>query len=187
MKNILLVGGAGYVGTELQKHLALQSYKVSVFDTFWYPQGRWKTSDGEFATRISYLEGDVRNKASLQNALSEIDTVIHLACISNDPSYELNPRLSKEVNYDSFHGFLELLNESSVNNLVYASSSSVYGVKNEPEVTEDLVCEPRTDYSKFKVLCEELIKTKLRPDIRRTVVRPSTVCGYSKRQRFDRC
>jgi len=181
----LLVGGAGYVGAELQKHLALKSYNVSVFDTFWYPQGRWSISDGEFAARISCLEGDVRDKVALKEALKDVDTVIHLACISNDPSYELNPKLSKEVNYDSFNDFLELLNVSEVKNFIYASSSSVYGVKNEPEVTEDLACEPRTDYSKFKVLCEEMIKEKLKPSIRRTILRPSTVCGYSRRQRFD--
>lgn len=185
MSKILLIGGAGYVGTELQKHLALNSYNVSVFDTFWYPQGRWNASDGDFSSRISYLEGDVRNTNALWEALRGIDTVIHLACISNDPSYELNPKLSKEVNFDSFNDFLDLLNDSDVKNLIYASSSSVYGVKNEPEVTEDLVCEPRTDYSKFKVLCEELIREKLKPNIRRTILRPSTVCGYSRRQRFD--
>ena len=148
------------MGTELQKHLALNSYMVSVFDTFWYPKGKWDASDGNFTTQISYIEGDVRDKEALKRALRGIDTVIHLACISNDPSYELNPKLSKEVNYDSFEVFLELLNASAVKNLIYASSSSVYGVKNEPDVTEDLICEPRTDYSKFKVLCEELIKER---------------------------
>lgn len=185
MRRILLIGGAGYVGAELQKHLVLNDYKVTVFDTFWYPQGQWKPSDGEFSSQITYIEGDVRNRDALKVALNGIDTVIHLACISNDPSYELNPKLSKEVNFDSFKEFVDLLNDSEVKNLIYASSSSVYGVKTEPEVTEDLVCEPRTDYSKFKVLCEELIYDKLKPRIRRTILRPSTVCGYSKRQRFD--
>jgi nucleoside-diphosphate-sugar epimerase len=185
MNSVLIVGGAGYVGAELQKYLALKSYNISVFDTFWYPDGKWNVIEGEFAKKIRYIQGDVRDESAMQEALQGVDTVIHLACISNDPSYELNPKLSREVNYVSFVNFLELLNGSAVKQLIYASSSSVYGVKSEPEVTEDLVCEPRTDYSKFKVLCEELIKERLNSNINRTILRPSTVCGYSKRQRFD--
>jgi nucleoside-diphosphate-sugar epimerase len=114
-----------------------------------------------------------------------MDACIHLACISNDPSYELNPNLGRSINFDTFGMFVEEINKSSVKTLIYASSSSVYGVKEEENVTEELICEPLTDYSRYKVMCEDLALKHISKKICLTVVRPSTVCGYSRRQRFD--
>ena len=182
---VLLVGGGGYVGVELQKLLAESNYQVRVLDTFWYPTGKWDKLDGDFVKRIEYLEGDVRNKEIVGKALNGVDACIHLACISNDPSYELNPNLAKSINFDAFKMFIAEMNRSSVKTFVYASSSSVYGVKQEENVTEDLTCEPLTDYSRYKVMCEDFALNNLSNDICLTIVRPSTVCGYSRRQRFD--
>jgi nucleoside-diphosphate-sugar epimerase len=182
---ILLVGGGGYVGVELQKLLAESNYQVRVLDTFWYPTGKWDTSDNNFAGRIEYIEGDIRDKEIVRKALIGVDACIHLACISNDPSYELNPNLAKSINFDAFVMFIAEINKSSVKTFIYASSSSVYGVKEEENVTEDLICEPLTDYSKYKVMCEDVALNSISNDINLTIVRPSTVCGYSKRQRFD--
>ena len=182
---ILLVGGGGYVGVELQKLLAESDYQVRVLDTFWYPAGKWDRSDGNFTKNIEYMVGDIRDKEVVRTALNGVDACIHLACISNDPSYELNPNLAKSINFDAFEIFVAELNKSDVKKFIYASSSSVYGVKEEENVTEDLICEPLTDYSKFKMMCEEVALASISNDICLTIVRPSTVCGYSRRQRFD--
>lgn len=185
MSTVLLIGGAGYVGTQLQRYLAERNLNVLVYDTFWYPDGVWKSSDGTFAKNISYISADIRDFQSLEEATKNVDAIIHLACISNDPSYELNPNLAKEINYESFPAFLEIVNRSNVQRLIYASSSSVYGIKEEPNVTEDLACEPRTDYSRYKVMCEELVLSNLDSTVVSTILRPSTICGFSRRQRFD--
>ena len=182
---VLLVGGGGYVGVELQRLLAESNYQVRVLDTFWYPSGKWDLSDGNFVNSIEYIEGDIRDKEIVRKALHGVDACIHLACISNDPSYELNPDLAKSINVDSFVMFVSEINKSSVKKFIYASSSSVYGVKEEENVTEDLICEPLTDYSKYKVMCEDIALNNVSSEIYLTIVRPSTVCGYSRRQRFD--
>jgi len=184
-KKILLVGGGGYVGTELQRLLADSNYQVRVLDTFWYPAGKWEMPHGNFVKNIEYIEGDIRDQIVVRQALNGVDACIHLACISNDPTYELNPDLAKSINYDAFTMFVEEINKSSVEKFIYASSSSVYGVKEEENVTEELNCEPLTDYSKYKVLCENFALSNISKEISLTIVRPSTVCGYSRRQRFD--
>lgn len=182
---ILLIGGGGYVGTELQKVLVEEGYRVRVFDAFWYPKGKWGLDSFPGSETIEYVTGDVRNYPLLEEALIGVDSCIHLACISNDPSYELNPSLAYSVNFEAFRDFIEILNRSSVKKIIYASSSSVYGVKSEPKVSEDLSLEPLTDYSRYKVECEKLLFSNLSSEITFSVLRPSTVCGHSKRQRFD--
>ena len=182
---VLIIGGGGYVGVELQRMLAESNYKIRVLDTFWYPDGKWDVSDGDFVTNIEYIVGDVRDRELVKNSLIGVDTCIHLACISNDPSYELNPNLAKSINFDAFIMLLAEINNSSVKHFIYASSSSVYGVKQEENVTEDLTCEPLTDYSKYKVMCEDAALNSISEKVCLTIVRPSTICGYSKRQRFD--
>lgn len=182
---VLLVGGGGYVGVELQRSLAESNYYVRVLDTFWYPNGKWSISDGDFVNKIEYLDGDIRDKNIVNKALRGMDACIHLACISNDPSYELNPNLGRSINFDSFGMFIEEVNKSSVKTFIFASSSSVYGIKKEENVTEELPCSPLTDYSRYKVMCEDLALKSISKEVCFTIVRPSTVCGYSRRQRFD--
>jgi len=185
MDKVLIIGGGGYVGTELQRYLIANEYKVRVYDTFWYSKGKWPTGSFKGDEHLEYVEGDVRDIESLQKALVGIDYCIHLACISNDPSYELDSDLAYQVNFQAFKSLIPILNSSTLKRFIFASSSSVYGVKFEPNVTEDLSLEPLTDYSKYKVSCEELILNELNPKIIATILRPSTVCGYSRRQRFD--
>ena len=184
-RKVLLVGGGGYVGVELQRFLAESNYHVRVLDTFWYPNGKWANSDGGFVNQIEYIDGDIRDRDVVNKALIGMDACIHLACISNDPSYELNPNLGRSINFDSFGMFVEEINKSSIKTLIYASSSSVYGVKEEEKVTEELICEPLTDYSKYNARCEEIILNESLNDKVVTIVRPATVCGYSTRQRLD--
>lgn len=185
MRNVLLIGGGGYVGTELQRHLCLLGYKLRVYDTFWYSRGKWASESFPGASGIEYRVGDVRNKWLMKEALEDMDACIHLACISNDPSYELDPLLAYEVNYEAFRDLIPAINSSSIKQFIFASSSSVYGVKEEPSVTEELSLEPLTDYSKYKVECEKLLLDSMNSSIVTTILRPSTVCGYSRRQRFD--
>ena len=108
-----------------------------------------------------------------------------MACISNDPSFELNPKLGKSINLDAFEPLVNLSRRNKVNKFIYASSSSVYGIKKEKNVTEDMKLEPLTDYSKFKGLCEKILNNYKTDDFITTTIRPSTVCGYAKRQRLD--
>lgn len=185
MTRVLLIGGGGYVGVELQRFLCKNNYSVRVFDTFWFSRGKWPQASFSGAENLEYVTGDIRNLELLKQSLRNVDICIHLACISNDPSYELHPDLSKDINYYAFREFLPILNASSVTRFIFASSSSVYGIKDEPDVTEDLSCEPISDYSKYKLMCEESLLADVAEEICTTILRPSTVCGVSRRQRFD--
>jgi nucleoside-diphosphate-sugar epimerase len=113
------------------------------------------------------------------------DAVIHLACISNDPSFELDPGLGKSINYDAFFLLVDAARDAGVRRFIYASSSSVYGIKNEPNVTEDLPLEPLTDYSRYKAMCEDVLLARRAPGFETVIFRPATVCGYSPRLRLD--
>ena len=134
---------------------------------------------------LTVIKGDVRDISKLKKSLNNQDAVIHLACISNDPSFELNPKLGKEINYDCFKPLVIASKEMGIKHFIYASSSSVYGVKNIPDVTEAATLEPLTDYSKFKVQCEEILLSTTNSNFIGSVIRPATVCGYSPRQRLD--
>lgn len=177
---VLVTGGAGYVGSVAVPRLLAAGHTVRVLDV--YP---WGPSPFEPSDRLEEIRGDIRDRDAVERAVEGCDTVIHLACISNDPSFELDPELGRSVNYDCFPMLVESAKDAGVERFVYASSSSVYGVKDEDNVTEDLPLEPLTDYSKFKALCEEVLLDSKEPGFDPIVVRPATVCGYSPRLRLD--
>ncbi len=179
MKKIFITGGAGYVGSELTKYLLNNGYKVTVYDLFIYGNTL------ENNKNLNLVEGDIRNQELLKEHLKEHDALIHLACISNDPSFELNPKLGKEINLDAFEPLVELSKNAGIKKFFYASSSSVYGIKSEKNVNEDMSLEPLTDYSKFKAECEKILLKYKSDDFITTIIRPATVCGYSSRQRLD--
>lgn len=176
----LVVGGLGYVGSVLVQELLEQKYKVKVFDLNIYNFKTFENSEN-----LEIIEGDVRNLDSLKYAVNDCDTVIHLACISNDPSFDLDPTLGKSINLDFFDPFIKICKENSVKRFIYASSSSVYGVKKEENVHEKMSLEPLTDYSKYKAACEKILLKYQSEKFCTTIVRPATVCGFSPRQRFD--
>jgi nucleoside-diphosphate-sugar epimerase len=180
MKNILITGGAGYVGAVLTPKLLAKGYKVTVLDLMIYGEDVLPKHP-----QLQAVKGDIRDQELLKRILPGHDAVIHLACISNDPSFELNPNLGKSINLDAFIPLVEISKASGVKRFIYASSSSVYGVKDAAAVTEEMSCEPLTDYSRFKAVCELLLSRYQSDDFTTVTIRPSTVCGYSPRQRLD--
>jgi nucleoside-diphosphate-sugar epimerase len=180
---IYVTGGGGYVGAVLVPKLLAVGYAVKVLDLFIYgEQALQAVADNPHLTLI---KGDLRDQALLAETLPGCDAMIHLACISNDPSFELNPELGKSINYEAFEPLVRLSRDSGFKRFIYASSSSVYGIKEVENVTEELPLEPLTDYSKYKALCEEILRGYQSPEFTTVTVRPATVCGYSPRLRLD--
>ena len=179
MKTILITGGAGYVGTLLTEKLLSKNYKVIVYDTFWFGDF---LKDNENLTKI---KGDIRDIKKISNINQNIDAVIHLACISNDNTFELNESLSEEINYNSFRPLIAHFKKIGVKRFINASSSSVYGYSDSPNVTEEHPLIPLTLYNKFKGLCEPILFEHNSKDFVCVNVRPATICGYSPRMRFD--
>ncbi len=185
IKKVLVTGGAGYVGAVLVPKLLTAGYEVTVIDLYIYGEDVLNEVKGHPGLRE--VKGDIRDQALLWKELQGVDAVIHLACISNDPSFELNPILGKSINFDAFIPLVEISKKNNVKRFIYASSSSVYGIKETDHVTEDLPLEPLTDYSKFKAMCEDYLMEHSAPDddMISLILRPATVCGYSPRQRLD--
>lgn len=183
MSRVFVTGGAGYVGSVLIPKLLRAGHEVKVLDLYMY--GDDVLSSVSKDPRLRQIKGDIRDQKLLEKEILGNDVIIHLACISNDPSYELNPGLGKSINYDAFLPLVEIAKKVKVKRFIYASSSSVYGVKSEPNVTEDLPLEPMTDYSKYKALCEEYLLKQQTKDFAVFILRPATVCGYSPRLRLD--
>jgi nucleoside-diphosphate-sugar epimerase len=183
MSHVLVPGGAGYVGAVLVPKLLARGHRVTVLDTYQYGRDVFATLQG--AAGLREVVGDVRDREAVRSALAGCDAVIHLACVSNDPSFELDPELSKSINYDCFPMMVEEAQRAGVRRFVFASSSSVYGVSDAPDVTEDHPLLALTDYSKYKALCEPIALAAQSPDFTVLVLRPATVCGVSPRMRFD--
>ncbi|MEI9991466.1 MAG: SDR family oxidoreductase [Rhizomicrobium sp.] len=180
---VLVIGGGGYVGAVLVPKLLQQGYRVTVFDLFIYGEDVFDAVRSNPGLKL--VRGDMRDIPAVEQAIEGCDAVIHLACISNDPSFELDPELGKSINLDCFRPTVKAAKKAGVKRFIYASSSSVYGVKEGVEVTEDLSCEPLTDYSRFKVACEKILTEEREPGFVTTIIRPATVCGPSPRQRLD--
>jgi len=182
VSRVLVTGGAGYVGSNLVPKLLDAGYEVTVLDLYIYGDVFGGLNGNPALTQV---KGDLRDPAAVRKALSGCDAVIHLACISNDPSFDLNPDLGKSINYDCFRPLVKAAKDTGVKRFIYASSSSVYGIKDDPNVTEDLPLVPLTDYSKYKAMCEEVLDAEREPGFTAVTLRPATVCGYAPRLRLD--
>jgi len=180
IKRVLVTGGAGYKGCILVPKLLKKGYEVVVYDLMiTYDRGLPEHP------KLKVIKGDIRDNKSFRQALNGCDAVIHMACISNDPSFELDPELSKTINYECFEPMVKASKEAGVKRFIYVSSSSVYGVSDAPDVTEEHPLVPLTDYNKYKGLCEPILGKYQSPDFTTVTFRPATVCGYSPRMRFD--
>jgi nucleoside-diphosphate-sugar epimerase len=181
-KRVMVTGGAGYVGSSLIPKLLRNGYEVSVLDLYLYGDvfADLKSNPG-----LREIKGDLRNPADVARSLEGCDAVIHLACISNDPSFDLNPDLGRSINFDCFRPLVKASKDAGVKRFIYASSSSVYGIKKDMNVTEELALEPLTDYSKYKAMCEEVLEEEREPGFVAVTLRPATICGYAPRLRLD--
>ncbi len=180
MKKIFITGGAGYVGSSLVPKLLKLGYYVTVLDLMIYGEEVL-----EYHKNLNIIKGDIRDQNLVNKSVKGSEIFIHLACISNDPSFELNPKLGKSINLDSFEPLVNIAKKNNIKKFIYASSSSVYGVKSESNVHEEMSLEPLTDYSKFKADCETILNNNSSNDFTTVTIRPATVCGYAKRQRLD--
>ena len=197
--HVMVTGSAGYVGAVLTPSLLDAGYRVTVLDLCWYGNDVLPKHDN-----LRLINGDLRDPAAIAEALSpwqqaddasnqkssiqnqkSPQALIHLACVSNDPSFDLDPDLGKSINLDAFEPLVDASIAAGVKRFIYASSSSVYGVSTSPNVTEDHPLDPLTDYSKYKAMCEPILLGKASDTFTPVVVRPATVCGYSPRQRLD--
>jgi nucleoside-diphosphate-sugar epimerase len=180
---VCVPGGAGYVGAVLVPKLLARGHQVTVLDNYQF--GRDVFANIRGAAGLHEVDGDVRDRNAVARALDGCDAVVHLACVSNDPSFELDPELSKSINYDCFPMMLAEAKKAGVKRFIFASSSSVYGVSEVPDVREDHPLLALTDYSKYKALCEPLVLAEQSAQFTAMVLRPATVCGASPRMRFD--
>jgi nucleoside-diphosphate-sugar epimerase len=180
-KNVLVTGGAGYAGSLLVPQLLEAGYKVTVYDIMFFGD--------EFLPKknpnLTVVKGDIRDTVKLAKALKGIEAVINLACISNDASFELDEKLSTSINLDAFEPMVVAAKQAGVKRFIYCSSSSVYGVSESPDVTEDHPLVPLTLYNRYKGMCEPLLWKHHSPQFVCVTIRPATLCGYAPRQRLD--
>ena len=183
MSNLLITGGSGYVGSRLIYKLLdetdhnIVNYDISLFGDNHLPENK----------KFVYHKEDITDAKKFEEAIvkNNIDTVLHLACISNDPTYELNSELSKRINYDCFENLVKISKKNNVKKFIYASTCSVYGISDSPNVVETNELKPITDYNKYKALCEPILMKYLDDNFVGIIIRPATVCGFSEKMRFD--
>ncbi len=183
MTKLLITGGSGYVGSRLiekllkETNISIVNYDISLFGDKHLPKN----------PNFKYYKEDITNPNNFKKAIihNNIDTVLHLACISNDPTYELDSDLSKKINYDCFEDLVKVSKQNKVKKFIYASTCSVYGISDSPNVVETNELKPITDYNKYKALCEPILQKYLDNDFVGIIIRPATVCGFSEKMRFD--
>lgn len=172
--NILIIGGAGYVGTNLCNYLSLKNFNITCLDTFWF---------GNFLNKhVKKIKADVRNFNF--ERLGKFDCVIDLAYLSNDPLCEVDARHTWESGPLAVYKILEFCKKRNIKKFIFASSGSIYGLKKEKKVTEELGLDPLTDYNKSKMICEKVVES-YNKDLDTVIIRPATVCGSSPRLRLD--
>jgi len=172
--NILIIGGAGYIGTNLCNYLSLKNFNITCLDTFWF---------GNFLNKnVKKIKADIRNFNF--ERLKKFDCVIDLAYLSNDPLCEVDARNTWESGPLAVYKILEFCKKRKIKKFIFASSGSIYGLKKEKKVTEELGLDPLTDYNKSKMICEKVVES-YNKYLDTVIIRPATVCGSSPRLRLD--
>ena len=174
--NFVVTGGSGYIGTRITKHLLLNKHKVTVVDNLWFGNNHKKHNN------LKIIKEDIRNFRKIN--IKNIYAIIHLANIANDPTVALNPTLSWDVNVLASKIIAEHAIKNKVKKIIFFSSGSVYGVKKEKKVTEDLKLNPISVYNKTKMIAERVFLS-YKNQIEVTCLRPATVSGFSERLRLD--
>ena len=184
-QKIFVTGGAGYIGAVLVPELLKDGHHVTVFDAFLY--GTDPSTDPIVHERCERIRGDIRDFAAVDAALDRggFDAVIHLAAISNDPSSELDHEVTETVNLRAVDHLMRVAKKFGVRRFLYASSASVYGIKEDEDVTEELSLDPITIYAKCKAEGERILNSLIDDSFVGVSVRSATVCGYSPRLRLD--
>jgi len=180
VKTLAVIGGAGYKGCVLVPKLLAKGYRVVVYDIMLYGSEGLPSDPN-----LEVIEGDIRDIDHYASTVKGQDAVINLACISNDPSFALDPTISRSINFDCFEPMVKATVDAGVSRYVYASTSSVYGVSDAPDVTEEHPLVPLTDYNRYKGLTEPLLLKYQSSTFTPVIIRPATVCGYSPRTRLD--
>jgi len=176
---VCLIGGGGYVGTTLARRLLDEGRTVTVVDTFWFGDHLGTHP------RLHKIEADIRRDGWVKEALTDVDTVVVLACLSNDPMADLDPELTRAVNLDALQRVILDAKAHGARRLIYASSSSVYGIQDVPRVVESTPLKPITLYSRYKGEIEDFLNAHVDDGFVGVSVRSATVCGYSPRMRLD--
>ena len=174
--NILVTGACGYKGNVLVPKLLDAGHSVTAFDIMWFG------NDLQAHKKLQVVQGDVRNISEIP--LDGIDVIIHLSSVANDPAGDLDPKLTWEISALATMQLIDRAARLGIKHFIYASSGSVYGLKDEAQVTEDLTLVPLSEYNKTKMVAERVVLSYLNQMVIQ-VVRPATVCGISPRMRFD--
>ena len=180
-QSVFITGGSGYVGSSLVPDLLKKNYFVTVYDILYFGDDFLPKEN----PNLKIIKGDIRDTSKLEKSCRGHDVFLNLACISNDTSYALDEKLSKSINFDAFEPMVIAAKQSGVKRFIYASTSSVYGVSKEKNVTEEHPLVPLTLYNKYKGLCEPILFKHTDKNFDGVVFRPATVCGYAPRQRLD--
>jgi nucleoside-diphosphate-sugar epimerase len=183
LKRVLVTGGAGYVGSRLIPQLLEQDYSVNVIDWFLYHPNVFHAY--RHNPNMMLIKGDIRDADIVKRGLENVDAVIHLAAISNDPSSNLNPQLTEEINLHAVRQLVQIAKEQGVQRFINASSASVYGIKDTADVTEDISLDPITVYARCKVESERIILGANDAQFTAVSLRPATLCGVAPRLRLD--
>lgn len=182
-KRVLVTGGAGYIGSKLCGLLLNSGYSVILFDHFLFGRGPIKGLMDN--PNLTVIEGDIRDSDLLETALKPGCDIIHLASLSNDPSCDLDPRLSTEINYNSTMRLFDIARNNGCSRFIFASSCSVYGFGGDEFLKENSLCEPVSLYAELKLKCEEALLKKADENTWPVILRQATIFGHSPRMRFD--
>lgn len=180
-KKIFITGGAGYCGSLLVPLLLDLGNQITVYDIMFFSDNYLPKNN----KNLKIIKGDIRDSKKIEHECKNHDIFINLACVSNDASFELDESLSTSINLHAFEPMVKAAKKSGIKRFIYASSSSVYGISKEKNVTEDHELVPLTLYNKYKAMCEPLLLKHTDNNFIGVIFRPATVCGYAPRLRLD--